>query len=109
MKREGWVKELLKEVCYNWILLKLYFFNFLLAQDHSVDVYWTGIRKIKKIPIKRKYKSPDGSKNQHLAPMLKFSCKPIEEFDTERVTCDNCHEVECRGGYAKCDDNWENL
>ena len=48
--------------------------------------------------------SVDASRNALAQAKLLF--ESIKEFDTEteRVTCDNCHAIECQGGYVKCDD-----
>ena len=46
--------------------------------------------------------SVDASRNALAQAKLLF--ESIKEFDTERVTCNNCHAIECQGGYVKCDD-----
>ena len=33
----------------------------------------------------------------------KLLFESIQEFDTESVRCDNCHALECRGRFYKCD------
>ena len=47
--------------------------------------------------------SVDASRNALAQAKLLF--ESIKEFDTEKVPCDNCHAIECRGRYLKCDDD----
>ena len=51
--------------------------------------------------------SVNASRNALAQAKLLF--ESIKEYDTERVACNNCHAIECRGRYLKCDDNWKNL
>ena len=49
-----------------------------LAQKKSVEVNWTKIGEIEKIPISKRHIKPDGSCYQHY--QLKFSCKTDRKF-----------------------------
>ena len=50
--------------------------------------------------------SVDASRNALAKAKLLF--ESIKELDTQRVTCINCHAIECRGRYVKCVDDWKN-
>ena len=49
--------------------------------------------------------SVDASRNALAKAKLLF--ESIKELDTQRVTCINCHAIECRGRYVKCVDDWK--
>ena len=77
-------------------------------QSHLVKVLRTAFDATD-TTVKLAEDSVHASRNALAQAKLLF--ESIKEFETERVTCNNCHaiESECRGEYVKCDDDRKNL